>query len=270
MNDRGDTSDRTQNRNRPGSGLYVDVENLQSDGQQLIETLVKDWPETTPRPSRLTLYVKADTVELWRLWAMGHFEYLEVAVKGIQHFAYASKNSADIAIATNAMADFVCGRVSHVVVFSDDSDFISLYIAMRDEIDQAQKYVPFLWVVTDRQHSLSATIKRFFPSDKLHVVAVEGGDAKTSSESAREPWAEIIQNIVQQIPVGPFKSTECQGIIRKSWPQHSMATAEGAAFGVEFKKSIWPALEAIGVKIANPGKKPVRYEMTEDAKNRSL
>ena len=50
-----------------------------------------------------------------------------------QHFSMsATKNSADIAIATNAMADLVLERVSHVLVFSDDSDFISLHVAIRD------------------------------------------------------------------------------------------------------------------------------------------
>ena len=31
------------------------------------------------------------------------------------------------------MADLVLRKISHVVVFSDDSDFISLYVAIRDE-----------------------------------------------------------------------------------------------------------------------------------------
>ena len=279
--DDGDVLDRTQNGVRHGSGLYVDVENLQANGQQLVETLLNDWPETTPPPSRLILYVRADLVELWRLWATSRFEGLEIGVKGIQHFSgHSSKNSADIAIATNAMADFVRGRISHVAVFSDDSDFISLYGALREETDQTQRSVPFLWVVTDRQNTLSATIKQFFPSDQLHVVAIEGDHADDlapgdvpigrappiSADSAKELWTEMAQVVVQQIPLGAFRSTECQRIIKKLWPQDSMAILEGPAFGTEFKRNIWPELEKLGVAIANPGKKPIRYEMTEEAK----
>ena len=95
---------------------------------------MEHWPDKAPAPSRLTLYVRADQVELWRLWAASRFSDLEVVVKGTQHFSMTStKNSADIAIATNAMADLIVGRVAHVALLSDDSDFISLYGAVRDE-----------------------------------------------------------------------------------------------------------------------------------------
>ena len=122
-----------------GSGVYVDVENLQGEAQELMSGLMFNWPDSAPPPSRLTLYVRADQTELWYLWALDQFENVEVVVKGIQHFSRdSSKNSADIAIATNAITDFVRGRISYVVVFSDDSDFISLYSAIRDEVDQTQ------------------------------------------------------------------------------------------------------------------------------------
>ena len=51
------------------SGLYVDVENLQTDGQAMVESLIENWPDKVPTLSRLMLYVRADQVELWRLWA---------------------------------------------------------------------------------------------------------------------------------------------------------------------------------------------------------
>lgn len=135
------------------SGLYVDLENLHADRQSMVEDLIENWPDKAPPPSRLSLYVRADQVELWRLWAESRFPDLDVAVRGTQHFSLSpTKNSADIAIATNAMADLVLDRVTHVVVFSDDSDFISLYAAIRDEpgIPRSDGQVPFLWVVTDR------------------------------------------------------------------------------------------------------------------------
>ena len=117
------------------SGLYVDMENLQADGQSLLQSLMDHWPEKLPAATRLTLYVRADQTELWRLWATNQFANVEVVVHGTQHFSMSStKNSADIAIATNAMADLLRERVSHVVIFSDDSDFISLYVAIRNEL----------------------------------------------------------------------------------------------------------------------------------------
>ena len=267
-----------------GSGLYVDVENLRADGQRLIETLIASWPSTAPALVRLTLYVRADLVELWRLWATSQFQSQAVVVKGIQHFStYSSKNSADIAIATNAMADLLLKRIDHVVVLSDDSDFISLYVAIRDELNRSQSEstkVPFLWVVTDREDTVSSTVKQFFPTDQLYVVSTESSGLQQSrthnplgtstapdvQPTGQDLWKEIAQAIVEQIPVGKFKSTDCQGVIKKYWPQHPMAVAGGPAFGIEFQKSIWPILDERGAKIVNPGKKPIRYEMTEDAK----
>ena len=267
-----------------GSGLYVDVENLRSDSQRLIKTLVENWPSVAPAPARLCLYVRADLVELWRLWATSHFQSLVVDVKGIQHFSnYSSKNSADIAIATNAMADLLLGRIGHVVVLSDDSDFISLYVAIRDEMNRSQsetKKVPFLWVVTDREDSVSSTVKQYFPPEQLHVISSESTGPLHSKKIVALPvemsqgsspgndhiWEEIAQAIVEQIPVGKFKSTDCQGIIQKYWPQHPLSIAGGPAFGLEFQKNIWPVLQQQGVNIANPGKKPIRYEMTQSAK----
>ncbi len=272
-----------------------------------------------------------------------------------------SKNSADMAIATNAMADLILNRITHVVVFSDDSDFVSLYVAIRDDPDipLADDQVPFLWVVTNREGALSATVKQFFPLDKLHVVkpdratstspelddwltsrfeatkqendrvtttsiwreaVVSAGsndgklvfgitqnrltrtmrklfgippprrarvdgvptdvwvglkrrDETTSHdplESVGDTWPAMAQAILEGIPEGPFKSTDCQPIIKEHWPDHPLANAGGPAFGTEFKNNIWPVLERVGVKITNPGKKPIKYGMTQDAKRKQV
>ena len=269
-----------------GAGLYVDLENLHSGGQPLVQSLIENWPDKVPELIRLSLYVKADQVELWRLWAGSRFPDLELAVSGTQHFSMsATKNSADIAIATNAMADLVLGRISHVVVFSDDSDFISLYAAIRDEpgVPLREGKVPFLWVITGREGSVSSTVKQFFPTDQLHVVdtgsrgngepslpaapANAGASASQEASTLGTP-AEMARAVVEGVEVGPFKSTECQGIIRERWPEHPMAATGGTSFGSEFKNNIWPVLEGWGVRINNPGKNPVKYEMTEEAKAR--
>ena len=262
----------------------IDVENLQADGRAMVQGLIENWPDKAPRPTRLSLYVRADQIDLWRLWSASLFTDLEVKVNGTQHFSLSSsKNSADIAIATNAMADLVLQRVTHVVVSSDDSDFISLYAAIRDDpgVPFSDDKVPFLWVVTDREDTLSATVKQFFPSNKLHIVeAGRNQDANViPSESPghkRAPslpapsgdlWIEMAEAVLRDIPVGSFKSTDCQPVIRDRWPNHPLARAGGAEFGTQFKNNIWPILEVRGVTIDNPERNPIRYEMTEQAKH---
>ncbi len=266
------------------SGLYVDLENLHDGGQMMIEDLVERWPEQVPPLSRLTLYAPADRVELWRLWATSRFDGLEVAVYGTQHFSGSpTKNSADVAIAANAMADLLQKRVTHIAVFSDDSDFISLYVAIRDEpgIPISDGKAPFLWVVTDRDGSVSATVKRFFPPDQLHLVknnskrqgrrgsvlaSTEAAGAANGPDTTQEVYSDMARAVVRHVEVGQFKSTDCQPVIRAHWADHPLASLEGSPFGAEFKNNIWPVLEGWGVKISNPGKNPVRYEMTKAAK----
>ncbi len=260
-----------------GSGLYVDMENLQNHGQRFIQNLIADWPDSVPKPVRLTLAVRADQTELWRLWATSRFEWLDIVVRETQRFSSStSKNSADIAIATSAMADWLLGRVSHIAIFSDDSDFVSLYASIRDELALSlgsdKVDVPFLWVVTDRESSLSPTAKRFFPEDKLHVVSIDDDlDGATVEaivrhiDTVNNPYTSMAKAIVRHIDVGIFKSTDCQDIIQVGWPDHPITRADSPRYGEEFKTNIWPILEQWGVKIT--GKQPVQYEMTEAAKS---
>ena len=271
----------------PGrAGLYVDLENLQGDSRRIVQDLIENWTDKAPTLSRLGLYVRADQMELWRLWATSRFTGLEVRVNGTQNFNRSpSKNSADISISVHAMADLTLQRITHVVVFSEDSDFISLYAAIRDEpaIPQPEGRVPFTWVVTDREGSLSTMVKQFFPEDQLHTVTSKSmnraeqdiasqlpppGPRPDSSGEATTPYFEMARVVVETTEVGRFKSTDCQDAIRTKWPKHPLAKAGGAAFGTEFRNKIWPILERWGVRIANPGKKPVRYEMIGEAKTR--
>lgn len=265
---------RCQGVTDKGTGLYVDVENLNSDGQTLIKSLVHNWPVNVPHLTRLNLYVRASQVELWRLWAVSQFGDIEVVVRGTQHFSMSStKNSADIAIATNAIADLIFNRISHVAVFSDDSDFISLYVAIRDDlkIPLPDDNVPFLWIVTGRQGSLSNTVKEFFPAEALYIVTKSNDSSKdTATKSSTSIWKEIAETILEEIPIGLFKSTDCRPVINKRWPDHPLSKYSGAQFGIEFKNNVWPILENFGVKIKNPGAKPVQYEMTSGAKNSTV
>ncbi len=254
------------------SGLYVDVENLQSDGQPVILSLIENWPNSAPALARLSLYVRADQTELWRLWATSRFRDLDVVVKGTQHFRMSStKNSADIAIAVNAMADLILKRVNHIVVLSNDSDFISLYAAVRDEpnIPLPDGKVPFLWAVTDNESSLSTSVKRFFPPDELHIVTVGRKKPENTAAPAASTdiWDAMAEAVLEDIEIGPFKSTDCQPVIKKRWPDHPLSDVGRPKFGIEFNNNIWPVIEKAGVKIRNPGKKPIQYEMTSEAKN---
>lgn len=273
---------------KPASGLYVDIENLRAYGKQIVMSLLESWPTVAPVPKLLCLYVKADLVELWRLWATSQFRSLTVVVKGVQHFSTSpSKNSADMALATDAISDLLLGRVGYVVVVSDDSDFMVLYAKVRDEMARSQPEVgrvPFLWVVTDRTDTLSATVREYFPSDYVHTVQCQdvgsvvpiksavASPAKTSDTDRNEPptGEAFARAIIEHIPVGTFKAADVQQIIKQLWPSHSLATAGGPAFGTEFMKNIWPFLERRGAEVANPGRKPRRYNMTEKAKGAGL
>ena len=279
----------------PASGLYADIENLQNSGQRVILNLAENWPTTAPPLKSLTLYVRADMTELWRAWATSAFPNLDVIVSGVQRFTTASKNSADIAITANAMADWLLGRISHVAVISDDSDFISLYAAMRRELERRGEPgadVPFMWIVTDRQRTVSEVARQFFPPNLIHAVSTSEPEPPASPPTtasavgsgavlpARAPQSPppttgydstyLAQAIVASIPVGSFKSTDCADIIRSRWPDHPLALADGPTFGTKFKDTIWPTLRVWGVRVHNQGSKSLRYEMTEDAKARAF
>ena len=274
-------SNGTHPETAAASGLYVDVENLQTHAQRVVRALAEDWPSAAPPLRALSLYVQADRAELWRAWATSAFPNLDVAVRGVQHFSQsASKNSADMAIVANAMADWLLGRISHVAVISDDSDFISLYAAMRQERERQGESgadVPFLWIVTDRHKTVSETALQFFPPERLHRVSVSETEPPVRApapvtalvDASYPTMEEIAEAIINRMPVGTFKSTDCQPMIRRLWPDHPLATANSSSYGIEFKNDIWPILENRGVTIPNPNAQPTRYKMTEDAKARA-
>ena len=281
----GHTRDNTKG---PGTALYVDTENLQGSAQTLIENIVEDWPTGTPPPTRLNLYVQADRVTLWDIWATGRFPQLTVTTRGIQHFSNRqSKNSADIAIAIDAIADYVNGVAQYVAVMSDDSDFIPLYGKLKELSDET---VPFLWLVTNRDKTRSTTIRDYFPNDHIHVVQMRKYSQVTSSRDARPNVAprprpavrsappagddgkgradrmdEVADLIIEQIPAGSFRSTECQRVIKSRWPGDPMARMSSVRFGTEFANKIWPILDERGVELLST--KPRKYGLTQEVKD---
>lgn len=289
-----------------GTALYVDTENLQGNTQGLVMAIMEQWPEGIPPASRLNLYVQADQTALWDIWASSQFRELVVTVRGIQHFSKRqSKNSADIAIAIDAVADFVTGAAQFVAVMSDDSDFMPLYAKLKDLTEER---APFLWVVTDRPRTRSSTIEEYFPNDHIYVARVGKSGARVSVErstSARVralpaggaasdspapsrgsagrlstrkaddspaagkrsegDLAEMADLIIRNLQVGHFKSTDCQPIIRSRWPNDPMVRMTAPRFGTEFTQTLWPILEQRGVKLSST--KPRNYELTAEVKN---
>ena len=251
----------------PGTALYVDTENLQNSAKGLVETIIGNWPEGIPHLSRLNLYVQADRVSLWDLWASSQFPQLTITVQGIQHFTSPhSKNSADIAIAIDAVADFLTGTTQFVAVMSDDSDFIPLFARLKD---LGGTGAPFLWVMTGRSKTKALTVAEFFPSEHIQTLQVPPTRVRSPAMSERDRcgstlWPEMANLIIREIPVGSFKSVECQPIIKTRWPTHPMASMPGQQFGIEFVNKLWPILEERGVKLLKV--KPRKYEMTSKAK----
>ncbi len=304
------------------TGLYVDIENLQEDAKSLVSALFNSWPESFPRPGLITLYVPADQAELWRMWGITQFKDAQVRVRGIQRFAgHLSKNSADLAIATDAVSDYVRNRVGHVAVFSDDSDFMSLYVKIREESGEgATGETPFLWVLTDRRGTKSFNIRRYFPNEHIFVVrsvGYQGGQsdrpapsrsrsgaysspqrsgggpyaparasarapARAPARSRSEPRPRrspapvadpaadraIAEAIVEKMAVGYFKSTDCQSLVRSMYPDHPLAHASSGVVGQRFVKNILPLLLDLGVTEPNPNRRPRRFQITEESKDK--
>lgn len=166
--------------------------------------------------------------------------------------------------------------------------------------------VPFLWVFTDRIDTKSMLLEEFFPSDYIHIVDMstplcekltddgKGGveenksEADTSKDHDLEPAVEnneksnrpeepltrealseqISKQLIREMPVGKFKSTDCQNTIHTRFPAHPLAKADGPAFGQLFRRDILPLLQRRGVRELG-NQRPRQYEMTHDAK-RSL
>ena len=295
---------------KPSTGIYADIQNLQEMAKDVLLLLIHRWPEDLPNPTKLNLYVRADHSHLWRVWATEAFRQLEVTVKGVQHYSLAAtKNAADMAIAVDAISDFNHKRVSHVAVVSDDSDFISVYAKVAEEVKILGTLppgdpIPFLWVLTDRVDTKSSLLKEFFPERYVHIVdryatwddeidddydesegAPESDDDPDgehevvegrSTEKVERPrpsdahrdltvTERIGLQLIRDMPVGKFKSTDCQQSIRTNFPGHHLAAADGPSFGIIFRRDLLPYMEKRGVlEIGN--QKPRQYEMTLEAK----
>jgi hypothetical protein len=275
--------------------LYVDIENLQEIAQQTLKSAFENWPPEFPRIGTLKLYVRADQVGLWRIWAGHQFPTIETVVKGVQHYTVSgSKNSADIALALDAITDLLKGRTQYIAIMSDDSDYATLFAAIKLETNTTgNQKVPFKWFMTNRSDTRSPMLTDFFPTEYIQTIVCALPTAiskepdcklstpapnqrstsslktkKTSSESNSSEAEAIAQAIIKNTQIGPFKSSDCKKIISRDFPKHILTKANNAVFGTQFAKEIWPILEKYGVQLPNPNKKPRKYEMTQEAKGK--
>lgn len=322
-------------------GMYVDVENLLDVAKEAIADVIARWPEELPRPSLLHLYVKADNVGVWQLWATYKFPSMDIKVTGVQHYAIeGSKNSADIALALDAITDLLRSRTSHVAILSDDSDFAILFGKIEQEIPKPDNgKLPFIWFQTDRPHTRSSMLNEFLPAYYVRIVICAKQKTatakpkqpaqKTAADKPKPPAQQktaatktkppaqkktvvnktkpadqqktattktkpatqkrtvatktkppaktatdqglnvsLAETIIRFVPMGSFEHIECMKLIKQHFPEHSLAKLDSAKFGTHFVKTLWPILEGYGVRVPNPNRRPRRYEMTAEAKQK--
>ena len=279
----------------PGSAIYVDTENLrESDhAQTLVSRVVANWPADLPPLGSVSLYVRADKAELWQLWAETEFPALRVRVRGVQHFSnHRAKNSADLAITADAVADLITGRAGAVAVMSNDSDFGALFVKVRELAAQADvPDIPFLWITTPDAGALSTEIEQFIP-DRYRwdlSAALESSASVASrptvsaspssnglSEAARPALAAanddspvsdegVADELIRQLPIGKFKVTDAHDVFQDRWPNHPASNGP-AQFGTFLLKQVWPILKERGVLMTRQSS-PRTYEMTLAAKD---
>ena len=161
---------------------------------------------------------------------------------------------------------------------------------------------PFMWVMTDRDGTKSSALMDFCPNNFIrvwkmrreqapemtpetaHVNGNASGSANGSAYNAlglvthasvngasnNPSNQEIARAIINGLPTGTFKSTDCQSIIAKHWPTHEFASQDGARFGIWFSASIFPELKEFGVYEPDPSAKPKKFLMPSDAKMRAI
>jgi hypothetical protein len=279
----------------PGSAIYVDTENLRDSdhAQSLVARIVANWPADRPEIGNLSLYVRADRVASWEMWAEASYPDLRVRVRGVQHFSNnKAKNSADLAITADAVADLVTGQADAVAVVSNDSDFGALFVKVKElarsvGVEQA----PFLWITSPEAGGLSPEMERFIPHGLRWDVSEAPLPAVTSRpeigqpDPPRLPEPErpaalppapaanadpevakdaIAEELIRRLPVGRFKVADAHQVVRARWPKHPDVDHPGK-FGQHLLNEIWPVLERRGVLMPRTSS-PRTYEITQAAK----
>ena len=252
------------------TGLYVDIENLRSaeHGRTTIEAVLRDWPEALPPVGLLCLYAPADKTGLWKAWASAErFEGVEVRVRGTQRFARDSKNSADMAIVADAIADFVANTVNHIAVVSNDSDFAALFVKIQELSCStgSSNQPPFLWINFAGGSGLSKEILDFIPKQLRWDVAPPSPEkAEATPKSTEDRGADVPTNSVivrwmlNELPPGRFRAEDVRKVIKRQCPHHPAAQTTGIC-GAFLARELMPLLAIKGVKVVRQS--PRTYEI---------
>ncbi|MDE0421709.1 MAG: NYN domain-containing protein [Gammaproteobacteria bacterium] len=241
------------------AAVYVDIENLKNaeHARHVIETVVRDWHDRLPPVRRLYLYAPADKAGLWGAWAPGRFPGLDVHVRGIQRFARESKNSADMAIVADAIADYTTGVVHHVAVVSNDSDFGALFVKLQELASTPGETIapPFLWINVAGGSGLSKEIVDFVPEQLRWVVAAapdqrprKASERAANTNDGLPAIPTVVQWLLEEIPPGRFRAGDVREIIRRRCPHHPAAQTNGAC-GLFLSQQLLPLLRNKGVTV---------------------
>ena len=240
------------------TGVYVDLENLRNGehARTVIETVVRDWHDSLPPVRRLYLYAPADKTGLWGAWAPGRFPDFDVHIRGIQRFARESKNSADMAIVADAIADYTTGVVHHVAVVSNDSDFGALFVKLQELAATPGETTapPFLWINVAGGSGLSKEIVDFVPERLRWIVAPAPGRPRRALQRAAKDdeglpaIPTVVQWLLEEIPTGRFRAGDVREIIRRRCPHHPAAQTNGAC-GLFLSQQLLPLLRNHGVTV---------------------
>ena len=271
----------------PGAAIYVDTENLRDTdhAQSLVADIVANWPADKPALGSLSLYVRADKVANWEMWTEASYPQLQVRIRGVQHFSnQKAKNSADLAITADAVADLVTGQAAFVGVVSNDSDFGALFVKVKELARSVGvEQTPFIWITSPEAGGLSPELERFIPeglrwdlstAPAAPVAAVDKSSPKPLAEAARPPALPAANagigneamagELIRQLPLGRFRASDAQEVIASRWPEHP-AAGDTAKFGQFLGKEIWPILQKRGVLMTRKSS-PRTYEITQAAK----
>ena len=252
------------------AGVYVDIENLRNaeHARTVTDVIIRDWPDSLPSVGRLCFYAPADKTGLWKAWARVRFPTLDTRVRGIQHFTrQSSKNSADLAIVADAIADFTTGAVNHVAVVSNDSDFGALLVKIHELTSGANQTAtpPFLWIHLPGASGLSKEFQDFVP-EQLHWALPSPPQPKpesapspaTTDGDELPPNQTIVGWLLKEIPLGRFRAEDVRKIIARHCPAHPVAQTTGVC-GAFLARELMPLLANKGVKIVR--QTPRTYEI---------
>ena len=235
--------------------------------------MLDDWPSDRPPVRTLCVYAPADKTTLWEAWCADRLPGARIRVRGVQRFRReTSKNSADLALAADASADFALGAVHLVAVLSSDSDFVSLY-AKISELARASPappvHAPFLWITPSNGSPVSNEALDYFPDRLRWTVPLDTAGAADAPENPPSPGDghpsadAVAATLLASFPQSKkrFRASDARPVIAKHWPDHPAASSASTC-GTFLVNEVYPALEKRGVRIV-PSSSPRTYELPQ-------